>query len=73
VNENINGIAAAGAGFIHRFEKGIWYLAIIGFINSVGFSLSLPYVALYLNQERGIPMTLVGVLIMVTGLLSASM
>jgi MFS family permease len=64
-------VSSSGAGFVRRFEPGIWYLTIIGFINSVGFSLSLPYVALYLNQERGISMTLVGILIMSTGLISA--
>jgi MFS family permease len=66
----VNAHAATG-GFIRRFKPGIWYLAIIGFINSAGFSLSLPYVALYLNQDRGIPMTLVGLIILTTGLLSA--
>jgi len=57
--------------FVRRFKPGIWYLTIIGFINSAGFSLSLPYVALYLNQDRGIPMTVVGLIILMTGLLSA--
>lgn len=61
----------SGVGFIRRFKPGIWYLTIIGFINSAGFSLSLPYVALYLNQDRGIPMTVVGVIILLTGILSA--
>lgn len=58
--------------FVHRFNAGIWYLTIIGFINSAGFSLSLPYVALYLNQNRGISMTIVGVIILFTGLCSAA-
>jgi MFS family permease len=57
---------------VKRFKPGIWYLTIIGFINSAGFSLSLPYIALYLNQDRGIPMTVVGLIILATGLLSAA-
>ncbi len=58
-------------GFVHRFKPAIWYLTIIGFINSAGFSLSLPYMALYLNQDRGLSMTMVGIIILSTGLLSA--
>jgi len=34
--------------------------------------LSLPYVALYLNQDRGISMTVVGAIILLTGLCSAA-
>ena len=56
--------------FIRRFKPGIWYLTIIGFINSAGFSLSLPYVALYLNQNRGISMVVIGLIILLTGLVS---
>jgi MFS family permease len=58
--------------FKRRFPPSVWYLTVIGFINSMGFSLSLPYVALYLNLTRGIPMTLVGLIILSTGLLSAA-
>jgi MFS family permease len=66
----VNAQTAIGS-FVSRFKPGIWYLTIIGFINSAGFSLSLPYVALYLNQDRGISMTVVGLIILTTGLLSA--
>ncbi len=58
--------------FKKRFPASVWHLTAIGFINSMGFSLSLPYVALYLNQTRGIPMTVVGLIILLTGLLSAA-
>jgi MFS family permease len=58
--------------FRQRFPASVWYLTVIGFVNSAGFSLSLPYVALYLNQTRGISMTLVGFILLMTGLLSAA-
>jgi MFS family permease len=67
----LNSTKAVSGSFVRRFKPGVWYLTIIGFINSVGFSLSLPYVALYLNQDRGIAMTVVGLIILMTGLLSA--
>lgn len=63
---------ATSVSFVRRFKPGIWYLTIIGFINSAGFSLSLPYIALYLNQNRGISMTVVGLIILLTGLISAA-
>jgi len=61
----------SGGAFIHRFKPVICYLTLIGFINSAGFSLSLPYVALYLNQDRGISMTVIGLALLMTGFLSA--
>ena len=72
MNTILNSAQVAIGGFVRRFKPGIWYLTIIGFINSAGFSLSLPYVALYLNQDRGIPMTVVGLIILTTGVLSAA-
>ena len=65
-------IKSSGGQFVRRHDPGIWYLTIIGFINAAGFSLSLPYVALYLNQDRGMSMTLIGLVILVTGLLAAA-
>ena len=58
--------------FVRRFKPDIWYLTIIALINSAGFSLSLPYIALYLNLNRGISMTVVGLIVLATGLLSAA-
>ena len=72
MNTILNRVQAATGSFVRRFKPGIWYLTIIGFINSAGFSLSLPYIALYLNQNRGISMTAVGLIILLTGLISAA-
>lgn len=54
-----------------RFDARIWVITAIGFLNVAGFSLSLPFLALYLYQERGVPMTLVGLIILSSGLSSA--
>ena len=54
-----------------RFDIRIWIITAIGFLNVAGFSLSLPFLALYLHQERGVPMTVVGLIILISGLCSA--
>ncbi len=46
---------------------------IIDLITSAGFSTYVPFFSLYLHQERGIPMTLVGVVFLISGLLSSVM
>src|SRR4030042_5460533 len=54
-----------------RFDARIWIITAIGLLNVAGFSLSLPFLSLYLYQERGVPMTLVGMIILLSGLCSA--
>ncbi|MBI2829810.1 MAG: MFS transporter [Chloroflexi bacterium] len=55
----------------NRYEPGIWVITVVAFLTSAGFSLSIPFLALYLHQQRGLSMTLVGSIILVTGLCSA--
>lgn len=50
-----------------RFETGIWVIAILNLLTAAGFSLSIPFLSLYLYQERHISMTLVGVIILIGG------
>ena len=54
-----------------RFESRIWIITGINVLHSAGFSICFPFLALYLYQERGLPMTLVGVMFLVGGLFSA--
>lgn len=54
-----------------RFESGIWIVAAIRLLTAAGFSMCIPFLALYLHQVRGIPMTLVGIIILAGGLCSA--
>lgn len=46
-------------------------LTVIQLFTTAGFSVCLPFLALYLHQERGLPMTLVGTMFLVAGLFSA--
>jgi MFS family permease len=61
-----------GLNFFHRFEPGVWSVTAIGLLNSAAFAISLPFMALYLNQTRGMSMTSVGLIIFLTGLISAA-
>jgi len=54
-----------------RFDARIWIITAVGLLNVAGFSLSLPFLSLYLYQERGVPMTVVGTIILISGLCSA--
>jgi MFS family permease len=55
----------------NRFDKGIWTLTLIDLINAAGFSTCVPFLSLYLYQERGVTMTLVGTAFLASGLISA--
>jgi MFS family permease len=56
---------------LRRFEPGIWAAAGIQAIRVTGYSISFTYLPLYLYQQRHISMTLVGVIILISGILSA--
>ncbi len=55
-----------------RFEPGIWIITIFSLFTSFSFSICLPFLALYLYQEQGFPMTLIGVVFLIAGLCSAA-
>ncbi len=54
-----------------QFDTRIWIITAIGLLNAAGFSLSLPFLSLYLYQERGVSMTMVGTIVLISGLCSA--
>ena len=54
-----------------RFEPGIWAAAGIQAVRVMGYSISFTYLPLYLYQQRHLPMTFIGLTILVSGLLSA--
>jgi MFS family permease len=54
-----------------RFSSGIWVLTLVELLSTIGSSMCLPFLALYLHQNRGLSMTLVGVIILAAGLSSA--
>ena len=56
----------------HRFEPGVWIVTVIQFFTVIGFSICMPFLSLYLYQERHLPMTQVGIILLVAGLCSAA-
>lgn len=54
-----------------RFQTGIWVITAIELLTAAGFSICLPFLSLYLYQDRGLPMTLVGMVFLIAGLCSA--
>jgi len=55
----------------HRFEPGVWIITIIQFFTVIGFSICMPFLSLYLYQDRGLSMTMVGIILLAAGLCSA--
>ena len=55
----------------YRFEPEVWVMATIQFFTVIGFSICIPFLCLYLHQDRGLSMTLVGMIILAAGLCSA--
>ena len=55
----------------HRFEPGVWIVAVIQFFTTIGFSICMPFLSLYLYQDRGLSMTEVGMVLLAAGLCSA--
>jgi MFS family permease len=55
-------------GLYHRFEPDVWVIVLIRFLTAIGFSICMPFLALHLHQDRGLPMTLVGIILLAGGL-----
>jgi len=55
----------------YRFESEVWVMAVIQFFTAIGFSICMPFLCLYLYQDRGLSMTAVGVIILGAGLCAA--
>lgn len=54
-----------------RYKLGIWIISLASLVAAAGFSITIPFLSLYLFQDRGLPMTIVGIIMMVAGLCSA--
>ncbi len=55
-----------------RFDAQIWAITVIQLFTSAGFSICFPFLSLYLYQERGLTMTLIGMVFLIGGLCSAA-
>jgi MFS family permease len=54
-----------------RFPSTVWLMAAVDTFVTIGFSIALPFLALYLHTERGLSMSVVGTLFLVSGLCTA--
>ncbi len=64
-------LSGLGQPFLARFETRIWIIAVLNLLTAAGFSLSIPFLSLYLYLDRDIPMTLVGTIILISGIFAA--
>ena len=55
----------------NRFPRGIWVMTGVDILLTIGFSISMPFLALYLHNERNISMSLVGMLFLISGIVTA--
>jgi MFS family permease len=70
--ENSSGKATSPLrNVFHRFEPGIWIVTVMQFFTVIGFSICMPFLSLYLYQDRGLSMTLVGIILLAAGLCAA--
>jgi len=51
-----------------HYPSGIWITMVIQAIRSMGFSIAFTYLPLYLHQQRGISMTVVGLFFLIAGI-----
>jgi len=56
---------------IGRHKPGIWIISIESLMTAAGFSITIPFLSLYLFQDRGLSMTIVGTIMLIAGLCSA--
>ncbi len=56
---------------IGRFKAGVWIVSLQSLLTAAGFSITIPFLSLYLFQERGLSMTVVGTIMMVAGIFAA--
>jgi predicted MFS family arabinose efflux permease len=64
----MNNISKNLQSIFKRYPSGVWLISLVGVLNSVAISLSLPFMSLYLYEKRGISMAMVGVIILVVGI-----
>ena len=49
-------------GYLRSFDRRIWVLFSGRIIGVTGFSIVVPFLSIYLNQQLGVPMTMVGLI-----------
>ncbi len=56
---------------VRRYDRRFWTLLLVQFIVAVGFGAAMPFVSLYLHTQLGVPMTLVGTVMLVSALVAS--
>ncbi|MCX6651346.1 MAG: MFS transporter [Methanomassiliicoccales archaeon] len=54
------------------YDRRVWTLFYGRIISSLGFSIVMPFLSIYLNQELGISMTVVGLVLLISAIVGAS-
>lgn len=54
--------------FVRRYDRRLWVLFAVQLIVSVGFGAAMPFVGLYLYEELGVSMRIVGTIMLVAAL-----
>lgn len=57
---------------LQRFPSGVWLMMGLDTLVTISFSIALPFLALYLHNERAVPMSLVGTIFFAGGLCTAA-
>jgi len=55
----------------NRFEPDVWRMAVIQFFTAIGFSICMPFLCLYFYEDRGLSMTMAGLILLTGGLCAA--
>jgi MFS family permease len=71
MNESLGKAKTPLQNIFHRFEPGVWLVTVIQFFTTIGFSICMPFLSLYLYQDRGLSMTMVGIILLAGGLCAA--
>jgi len=58
--------------FPRGYSRDIWTMFTTNAVSSAGFSVSMPYLSLYLNNVLKIPMTAVGLILMTSLVIGAT-
>jgi len=54
-----------------RYDRRFWTLLLIQLIVAVGFGAAMPFVSLYLHTQLDVPMTTVGIMMLVSALVAS--
>ncbi|MBU1050526.1 MFS transporter [Candidatus Bipolaricaulota bacterium] len=56
---------------LRRYDRRFWMLVLVQLIVAVGFGAAMPFVSLYLHTRLGVPMTLVGTILLTSALVAS--